>query len=77
MSKASGLVWLCGHLDIPLHQTIIVEMPIMTPRCFQIAGLSVAMGNAPPHIKELCDVVVADNDHDGCAEAVDRYLLEA
>ena len=43
----------------------------------QIAGLSVAMGNALPHIKELCDVVVADNDHDGCAEAVDRYLLEA
>ncbi|MCA5580941.1 MAG: HAD hydrolase family protein [Enterocloster clostridioformis] len=42
-----------------------------------IAGLSVAIINALPHIKELCDVVVADNDHDGCAEAVDRYLPDA
>lgn len=77
VSKASGLVWLCGHLDIPLHQTIIVGDADNDTQVLQIAGLSVAMGNALPHIKELCDVVVADNDHDGCAEAVDRYLLEA
>ena len=75
VSKASGLVWLCGHLDIPLHQTIIVGDADNDAQVLQIAGLSVAMGNALPHIKELCDVVVADNDHDGCAEAVDRYLL--
>jgi len=77
VSKASGLVWLCGHLDIPLHKTIIVGDADNDAQVLRIAGLSVAMGNALPHIKELCDVVVADNDHDGCAEAVDRYLLEA
>ena len=27
-------------------------------------------GGAP-----AADVVVADNDHDGCAEAIDRFLL--
>ena len=76
VSKASGLVWLCRHLDIPLHKTIIVGDTDNDAQVLQIAGLSVAMGNALPHIKEGCDVVVADNDHDGCAEAVDLYLLK-
>jgi hydroxymethylpyrimidine pyrophosphatase-like HAD family hydrolase len=34
------------------------------------AGLGVAMGNAKPEVLEAADVVVADNDHDGCAEAI-------
>lgn len=75
VSKASGLKWLCGYLGLPLERTIIVGDADNDAQVLQIAGLSVAMGNALPHIKELCDVVVADNDHDGCAEAVDKYLL--
>ena len=26
--------------------------------------------------KELSDVVVADNDHDGCAQGIEEYLLK-
>lgn len=36
VSKASGLVWLCGHLDIPLHQTIIVGDADNDARCFRL-----------------------------------------
>lgn len=75
ISKASGLIWLCEHLQIPLERTIIVGDADNDIEALKAAGLSVAMGNAKPHIKELCDVVVADNDHDGCAEAVYEYLL--
>lgn len=75
VSKASGLIWLCRHLGIPLMRTIIVGDADNDAEALRAAGLSVAMGNALPHIRRLCDVVVADNDHDGCAEAVDRYLL--
>ena len=39
------------------------------------AGLGVAMGNALPCAVEAADVQVADNDHDGVAEAIERYLL--
>ena len=39
------------------------------------AGLSIAMGNATEPIKALADVIVADCDHNGCAEAIDKYLL--
>ena len=39
------------------------------------AGLGVAMGNASPDVLEAADVVVADNDHGGCAQAVRDYQL--
>lgn len=39
------------------------------------AGLAVAMGNAKERVKTEADVIVADNDHDGCAEAIEKYLL--
>lgn len=39
------------------------------------AGLGVAMGNAEPEVKAAADVIVADNNHDGVAEAIHRYIL--
>lgn len=75
MSKAVGFKNLCRHLSIDLSQTIAVGDADNDIELLKTAGLSVAMGNAKPHVKEICDVVVADNNHDGCAEAVDRYLL--
>ena len=41
----------------------------------KIAGLSVAMGNAEQSVKRIADVVVADCDHGGCAQAIETYLL--
>lgn len=43
---------------------------------FKTAGFSVAMGNAHDAVKaEAAVAAVADNDHDGWAEAVDRFIL--
>ena len=41
----------------------------------EAVGLSVAMGNADQDIKMLCDVVTADNDHNGVGEAIRKYCL--
>lgn len=75
VSKALGLQKLCDHLSIPLERTIAVGDSNNDAEIMQAAGLSVAMGNSLPNIKEMCDVVVADNNHDGCAEAIEKYLL--
>lgn len=75
VSKASGLDWLCRYLAIPLEKTIVVGDADNDAEVLRVAGLSVAMGNALPRIKAISDVVTADNDHDGCADVVDRYLL--
>ena len=39
------------------------------------AGLAVAMGNSAPEIIEAADHVTDDNEHDGVAKAVRRYVL--
>ncbi|MCR5810653.1 MAG: Cof-type HAD-IIB family hydrolase [Lachnospiraceae bacterium] len=39
------------------------------------AGLSVAMGNSAPEVIEAADYVTTDNEHDGVALAVRRYIL--
>ena len=41
----------------------------------RVAGLAVAMANGNENTRALADVIVADNDHDGCAEAIRRFLL--
>jgi hydroxymethylpyrimidine pyrophosphatase-like HAD family hydrolase len=41
----------------------------------QLAALGVAMANAGPGLKAIADVVVASNDEDGVAEAIERHVL--
>ena len=36
------------------------------------AGCGVVMGNSAPYIKEIANMVVADNNKDGVAEAVEN-----
>jgi hydroxymethylpyrimidine pyrophosphatase-like HAD family hydrolase len=41
------------------------------------AGFGVAMGSAPQELKAEADAVVADVEHDGVAEAIDRFVFGA
>jgi len=80
VTKAAGFRELCSHLKIDVSSTIAVgdadnDLDVLT-----IAGLPVAMGNALPHVKDIVlrhgGCVVSDNDHGGCAEAIQKYLLD-
>jgi HAD superfamily hydrolase (TIGR01484 family) len=75
IDKGVGLKKLCEHLGLPLEQTIAVGDADNDTMALKTAGLAVAMGNATEPIKALADVIVADCDHNGCAEAIDKYLL--
>ena len=74
ITKASGLRVLCKHLDIPLEDVVSIGDGSNDREILQTAGLSVAMGNARAEIKALCDVTVADNDHNGVLEAIRTYF---
>ena len=75
VSKGTGLHELCSETEIDIRRTIAVgDAPNDLP-ALREAGLSIAMGNASEEIKTACDVTVADNDHDGCREAILKYLL--
>lgn len=75
IDKGTGLRALAALLGVPAERTIAVgdadnDLPML-----RAAGLAVAMGNANDSVRDAADVVVADNDHDGVAEAIRRYLL--
>lgn len=75
VDKGVGLELLCRHLGLPLEETIVVgdsfnDLPILAK-----AGLPIAVGNAAEPVKAACRAVVADCDHSGVSQAIERYLL--
>lgn len=75
VTKASGLRALAGYLGISMEETVGVGDADNDRAMLEAVGLSVAMGNAAEDIKALCDVITADNDHNGVGEAIRRYCL--
>ncbi len=71
--KGKGLEKLCEFLNIPLSQTIVVGDADNDIEAMKKAGLAVAMKNANERVKALADVIVSDNDHDGCREVLQNY----
>lgn len=76
LSKASGLQAVCEVMGISLGEVIMVGDADNDLEALKAAGLAVAMGNANERVKAVCDVQVADNNHDGCAEAIEHYFLK-
>ena len=74
-NKGTGMLALAELLGVPREATMAVgdadnDLPMLRD-----AGLGVAMGNANERVRAAADVVVADNDHGGVAEAICTYLL--
>lgn len=75
ISKASGLRSLCEYLGIDISRTIAVGDSGNDLAILREAGLSIAMGNSTEDALAIADVVVNDNDHGGCTQAIYNYLL--
>lgn len=74
-NKGYALQTLCDLLGIEIVCAAAIgdsdnDLPMLTA-----AGLSIASGNAPYAVQSLCDYVVADCNHDGVAEALERFIL--
>jgi len=76
INKATGLEFLAKRLGISMAQTMAIGDSENDAEMLRAAGLGVAMGNAYPQVKALADVVTADNESDGVAQAMRRYLLK-
>lgn len=70
VSKASGLKSLCARLGLGMEQVVMVGDADNDIEAMKAAGMAVAMGNANAHVKAVCDLEVADNNHQGCAQAI-------
>lgn len=76
-NKGVVVTTLSGILGIPADQIATIgDMP-NDVAMFRKGGLSIAMGNASDAVKAHADVVTDDNENEGFANAVRRFVLGA
>ena len=74
-TKAEGVRALAASLKIDMSAVAVVGDDENDLAALKVAGFSIAMGNASPEIQGVADAIVADNAHDGAAEAMRLILL--
>lgn len=74
VTKAKGLSQLCGHLGIPIAQTIACGDSENDLDIIKAAGLGVAMANAPKAIRSQAGDVTLSNDMHGVAAMLEKHL---
>lgn len=74
-NKGEVVRYLSVQLGIPSDRfATIGDMP-NDVLMFAHSGLSIAMGNASPEVQRAARRVTASNEHDGFAEAMERFVL--
>lgn len=77
--KGTGLLELCQSIGVDPQDTIAVGDADNDLTMLADAGLPIVMANGNDHVKayvkEHNGAVTADNDHHGCADAIEKYLL--
>ncbi len=73
--KGTGLAALAARLGIAREEVIAIgdgenDIPML-----RWAGLGVAMANAPDDVKAAADLIAPHCDEDGCAQIMEKYLL--
>ncbi len=74
-SKGAALRRMARLLRVPLRQVVAVGDELNDLSMIQVAGLGVAMGNAPRELRRAADYVAPSNDDDGLAEVIRRFIL--
>ncbi|MGG2094098.1 Cof-type HAD-IIB family hydrolase [Bacillus sp. S13(2024)] len=74
--KGNGLQEMAKHFHIPLQDTVAIGDNFNDVPMLEVAGLSIAMGNAEHDVKQLCDIVTATNDENGVAYAIKHHILQ-
>lgn len=75
VNKATGLRFLTKHLGLTMAQTMAIGDSENDAEMLKAAGLGVAMGNAYAQVKALADALTDDNESEGVAKAIRKYLL--
>ena len=75
VTKATALSQVCQYLKLPVSSAVAVGDNFNDVEMLQLAGLGVAMGNAPAAVKQAAGLVIGNNDEDGLADFVERVFL--
>ncbi|MFC2071923.1 HAD hydrolase family protein, partial [Chloroflexota bacterium] len=75
VSKGKAMEALAPYLGIGLTEIMAIGDGTNDVSLLSIAGLAVAMDNAPEELKAVADYVTLDADHNGIAAALNKFLL--
>ena len=76
VNKGAAVKELCRMLDIPLVEAMAAGDEANDVSMILAAGVGAAMANAVPAAKEAADYITQhDNNHDGIAEIIRRFML--
>ena len=75
-SKGNALLQVCKDMGIKAEEIAAFGDGFNDIEMLEVAGMSVAMSNAPEGVKDACShITELNNDEDGVADFVDRYFL--
>ena len=74
VDKGRALALVAEHWGVPLARVMAVGDSYNDVPLLRAAGFGVAMGSAPEQLKREADAVVGDVEHDGVAEAIERFV---
>ena len=75
VSKEQALYELAQHYQVPLEEVMTVGDNFNYLPMLRLAGLGVAMDNAPEAVKNEAKAVTKSNNEHGVAEAIKEYVL--
>lgn len=75
VSKEQALYEIAQHYQVPLEEVMTIGDNFNDLPMLRLAGLGVAMGNAPEVVKTEAKAVTKSNNEHGVAEAVEKYVL--
>ena len=73
--KGRALALVCEHVGVPIEASMAIGDAAPDLEMMRVAGVSMAMGNAPDEVKAQVDVVGPGNDADGVAWAIREFAL--
>lgn len=73
--KGNAVLQLAERLSVKPEEIMTIGNAENDRSMLEVAGFSVAMGNACERIRSCARFVTEDNDHDGVARAIRRYAL--
>ncbi len=73
--KGSALELVCRDLDVPLTDVLAMGDSESDLAMLRLAGLGIAMNNAPDGVKRAALHIAPSNDADGVAWAIEHFVL--
>lgn len=72
VSKENALKEIAAYYHVPIEETMAIGDNYNDILMIQLAGVGVAMGNAPEDVKLASDWITSDNNHNGLSRAINQ-----